>query len=332
MDDTLYLVGEACDLLSQQSPSQDPPYRCIYLEPPYRSGRDYKLNDSDPTAAFTDRMSVEEYRKWLDRLVGLCRSRLATNGTLWFHIASEYSMVPEQILSTHFPTIEKVFWKRSHGKNTVRHCMGSVMDILFRCAVSKTPIFHPQWVPLDGYYFEHSYRNRDAKGLYALGSLRSDRTRSGHKYEFVLQDTKKGSVIKYTAPNGWKISLEEMTRLRDEDRLHTVAPTSTRAANLYKKLYKDECKGKPLSNLWDDISYITRSQKDPRLYPTQKPVALLQRILAISTDPGDHVLDPTAGSGTTGIAAASMGRKCTMMDISASAQAIYETRKQSCHN
>ena len=117
-----------------------------------------------------------------------------------------------------------------------------------------------------------------------------------------------------------------MLRLISEKRIHFVPPTDKKEGNLYKKLYKAECKGKPLSNLWDDISYITRTQQDPRLYPTQKPLKLLQRILAISTNEGDAVLDPTAGGGTTGVAAKSMGRACTMLDINEEGKKIYEKR------
>ena len=117
-----------------------------------------------------------------------------------------------------------------------------------------------------------------------------------------------------------------MERLISEKRIHFVVPTDKREGNLYKKLYKSECKGKPLSNLWDDISYITRTQQDPRTYPTQKPLKLLQRIISISTNKGDLVLDPTAGSGTTGVACKTLGRNCCLIDINPDAKKIFEKR------
>jgi len=297
-------------------------YQCIYLDPPYASGRDYKFAEADDSAAFTDKFSPELYKKWLTSLIRLCRARLTKDGTLWFHIAAEYSFIPEEVLSAEFKTVEKIFWKKSHGKNTVKNKMGSVIDILFRC-YTATPIFNIQYVPLDAYYFEHSYKNKDDHGLYALGSLRFDKTRCGNKYEIVH------GGITYTSPYGWKVKREEMERLIEENRIHFVVPKDGRAGNLYKKLYKDECKGKPLSNLWDDISYITRSQTDPRTYPTQKPVKLLQRILELSTNKDDWVLDPTAGSGTTGIAASLLGRKCRMIDMNADAKKIFDLRNSS---
>jgi DNA modification methylase len=310
-----YTVANAFETLDKDTRL----YRCIYLDPPYASGRDYKFADADKVAVFTDKFTPDHYKEWLSRLVSLCKKRLTKDGTLWFHIAAEYSFVPEQVLVSEFKEVEKIFWKKSHGKNTVKNKMGAVIDILFRC-YSSTPVFHLQYVPLDAHYFEMSYRNKDEKGLYALGSLRFDKTRSGNLYDI----THDGVV--YKAPYGWKVKKEEMERLLAEKRIHFVKPTEKREANLYKKLYKTECKGKPLSNLWDDISYITRTQEDPRTYPTQKPLKLLERILAISTNEGDWVLDPTAGSGTTGIAAHRLQRNCAMIDLNEDGKTIFTKR------
>jgi DNA modification methylase len=157
-----------------------------------------------------------------------------------------------------------------------------------------------------------------------LGSLRADRTRSGNDYAIEHEG------VTYKAPNGWKIKKEEMERLMGEDLIHYVTPTEKRVGNLYKKLYKTECKGKPLSNFWDDISYITRTKQDPRTYPTQKPIKLLQRIISMSTNKGDMVLDPTAGSGTTGVASYSLERNCRMIDINENAKGIFVDRMLGC--
>jgi hypothetical protein len=196
-------------------------YRCIYLDPPYASGRDYKFAEADDSAAFTDKFTPDIYKKWLSSLIHLCKARLSKDGTLWFHIAAEYSFIPEEVLSAEFKTVEKIFWKKSHGKNTVKNKMGSVIDILFRC-YNSTPVFNIQYVPLDPYYFENSYKNKDERGLYALGSLRFDKTRSGNKYEILH------GGITYTSPYGWKVKREEMDRLIAENRIHFVIPNDKR--------------------------------------------------------------------------------------------------------
>ena len=95
---------------------------------------------------------------------------------------------------------------------------------------------------------------------------------------------------------------------------------------LYKKLYKHETKGKPLSNLWDDIAYITRTTKDERLYPTQKPFDLLKRLIEMCSNEDDWVLDPVGGSGTTGAAAISINRHVTLIDISKESEKIIRKR------
>lgn len=310
-----YIAGDALEELKKSTQT----YQCIYLDPPYSSGRDYKYSETDIEIAFTDKFTQEGYMTWLTELVSLCKSRLARNGTLWFHISAEYSFTAEQVLLGEFREIEKIFWKKSHGKNTVKNKMGAVIDIIFRC-YNSPPIFNLQYVPLNEYYFENSYRNKDERGLYALGSLRFDKTRSGNNYEIVHED------VTYSAPHGWKVKKPEMEKLISENRIHFVRPTTKRQGNLYKKLYKSECKGKPLSNLWDDISYITRTQKDPRMYPTQKPLKLLQRIISISSNEGDWVLDPTAGSGTTGVACEFLKRNYTMIDINTNGKDIFENR------
>ena len=109
----------------------------------------------------------------------------------------------------------------------------------------------------------------------------------------------------------------------EENRIHFP---KKEGATLYKKLYKDEVKGVPLSDMWTDIHYITRTDQDKRYYPTQKPFKLLRRIIAIASDPGDWVLDPCAGSGTTGAAALSLGRHAYMVDVNPEAEPIIKER------
>ena len=96
-------------------------------------------------------------------------------------------------------------------------------------------------------------------------------------------------------------------------------------SNLYKKLYKDESPGKPCMNLWDDIYSITQG-KEKRLYPTAKPVQLLERIIKMTTNEGDMILDPMSGSGTTGEACKNLNRKCILIDKNEEAIEIIKLR------
>lgn len=311
-------LGDSLDVL----PQLERKYRTIYLDPPFNSNRDYTYSALGERFGFLDTWEEGEYERWLDRLIGICKTKLLPDGTLFFHISAELSLAPHLILQKHFKKVEPIFWKKAHGKNTVKNKLGAVIDIIYK-ATDNGSKFNLLHVPLDEYYFEHSYRNKDTHGLYALGSIKHDKTRSGHMY-IIERDG-----ITYRAPHGWKIPRERLAALMREDRIHFAKPKKgTKEGMLYKKLYKHETKGKPLSNLWDDIHYITRTTQDERLYPTQKPATLLKRIIELSSDPGDWVLDPVAGSGTTGAAAMSSGRNVTLIDVNHEAIKVMRKRLQ----
>jgi DNA modification methylase len=308
-------LGDALEVL----PTLDKKYTVIYLDPPFNSNRNYSFS-AQGDFGFIDRWPKGTYESWLDQLLAHCKARLAKDGTLFFHISAELSLIPHRILTAHFSKVEPIFWKKAHGKNTVKNKLGAVVDIIFKASNngSKFNLLH---VPLNEYYFENSYRNKDKVGLYALGSIKHDKTRKGHMYRY-----ERNEVI-YEAPYGWKITKAKLMELMEQDRIHFTKPKpGTNRAMLYKKLYKHESRGKPLSNLWDDIAYITRTTKDERLYPTQKPADLLKRIIQLSSDEGDWVLDPVAGSGTTGAAALALGRYATLIDINKEAEKIIKKR------
>lgn len=295
-------------------------YTVIYLDPPFNSNRHYSYSAQHEDFGFRDRWGEGEYESWLDKLLVACKERLTPDGSLFFHISAELSLTPHVILQKHFKKVEPIFWKKAHGKNTVKNKLGAVMDIVFKASNNGSK-FNLLYVPLDEYYFENSYRNKDEVGYYALGSIKHDKTRSGHFYRF-----EKDNII-YEAPYGWKISREKLDLLLKQNRIHFARPKpGTNRAMLYKKLYKHETKGKPLSNLWDDIAYITRTTKDGRLYPTQKPFELLKRLIQLASNENDWVLDPVAGSGTTGAAAFSLNRPVTLIDTSTDAERIIRKR------
>tara|TARA_B100000963_G_scaffold341425_1_gene341106 strand:- start:2627 stop:3019 length:393 start_codon:yes stop_codon:yes gene_type:complete len=109
------------------------------------------------------------------------------------------------------------------------------------------------------------------------------------------------------------MSEEDLQSLIDDDRIHF--PKNKKNANPYKKIYAHESKGKPSTDYWDDLHSIAMGSEE-RVYPTQKPVALMKRIIEMSTDAGDTILDPVAGAGTTGVAASLLDRNYIMFDIS----------------
>ena len=108
----------------------------------------------------------------------------------------------------------------------------------------------------------------------------------------------------------WRVPLETMERLDAEGRLHI-----TKRGGIRRKRYLDESEGRPLQQLWADINPINSQAKERTGFPTQKPLALYERIIKASSNPGDMVLDPFCGCATTPVAAERQGREWVGMDI-----------------
>ena len=113
-------------------------------------------------------------------------------------------------------------------------------------------------------------------------------------------------------PNGWTVSLERMKQLDSEGRLHFPKSKNGR---IRLKRFLDEMPGVPVGNIWDDIGPIQAQARERVGYPTQKPLALYERIIKASSNEGDIVLDPFCGCATTPIAAERLGRQWIGMDI-----------------
>lgn len=281
----------------------DESVRVIYLDPPFNSDRDYVLS-VDKATGFTDIWADDVYKTFITNVIDACYQKLAKNGTLYFHISADCMYVPETILRTKFKYVQPIFWKKCRSKNNVISKLGATIDIIFKCTKQKNVIFHVVTQPKDAAYLSQSFKNKDDVGNYALGHLITEPTKRGHMYSFTVGDRV------FNPPTGWRIKQEELTALRTQNRLHV--PKSVHA-KLYKKIYLHENPGKPCTDLWDDIHSIGQGGEG-RKYPTAKPQKLLERIIAISSDIGDLVLDPMCGSGTTGAAAAVLGRRCILMD------------------
>jgi hypothetical protein len=113
-----------------------------------------------------------------------------------------------------------------------------------------------------------------------------------------------------------------MQKLYEEGRIYQSKP----GAVPRRKMYLDESKGVPLQDIWTDIVPVQGAATENENYPTQKPIALLKRIIEVATDPGDIVFDCFMGSGTTQAVAMSMGRRFLGADINLGAIQITTRR------
>jgi len=287
----------------------------IYLDPPFNSNHNYVL-EVGSDIGFADKWTDEAYEAFIESVITECTRCLAKDGSLFFHISADQMFIPQTVLRKHFKFVRPIFWKRCRSKNNVKKTLGSAIDVLFWCYHSEKRKFAMVFQPRDQYYVEHSFKNKDDRGNYSFGHLVPDRTRTGHVYPFTINGRT------FAPERGWRFPLNELQALADDNRLHV--PTGKKA-NLYKKIYLNEGEGKPCMDLWDDIASIAQGTEE-RKYPTAKPVKLLERIIAMTTSEGDTVLDPMAGSGTTGEACRNLKRKAILIDLNPQAIAIMQER------
>ncbi|HOU12660.1 MAG TPA: DNA methyltransferase [Anaerolineae bacterium] len=240
------------------------------------------------------------------RLVELHRV-LKPTGSLYLHCDPTASHYLKIVLDTIFGPLNyrnEITWKRTSSHNDARRKYADVSDVLYFYTKSDAYTFNVQYAAYSEKYITDFYRHVDEKGRrYRLDNLRSPNPRPNLTYDY------KGYK---PHPNGWAVSLEKMEKLDAEGRLYFPKKKDGR---IQLKRFLDEMPGVPVSNVWDDIQPIGAQAAERLGYPTQKPVALLERIIAASSNPGDLVLDPFCGCGTTIAAAEKLGRRWIGIDI-----------------
>lgn len=251
------------------------------------------------------------------RLVELHRVLKAT-GSLYLHCDPTASHYLKLVLDAVFgPTNyrSQIIWKRTTAHNDAKRTFGDITDDIFFYSKGDNYVFNPQYRPYAEEYVDRHYRHRDNDGRrYTIDNLRSPNPRPNLTYEY------KGYK---PHSNGWTVSRERMEKLDAEGRLWF--PESIDGRIRIKK-YLDEMPGLIAPNLWDDISPIGAQAQERLGYPTQKPLALLERIIAASSNPGDVVLDPFCGCGTAVDAAQKLGRNWIGIDVTHLAIGLIEKR------
>jgi len=293
----------------------------IYLDPPFNSDRNYVMS-TDSAIGFGDKWTDETYEQFLELVVASLKRVLKDDGTLYFHISAVCMFIPEKVLRRHFPVVTPIFWKKCRSKNNVKNKLGATIDIIFKCNKKEKHKFNVVLQEKDATYLKNSFKNSDERGNYSLGHVVTEKTKKGYMYSFSV------AGFTFNPASGWRIKEPELVKLRDENRLHLP---KKEGGNLYKKIYLTENPGKPCTDLWDDIHSISQGSEG-RKYPTAKPVKLLERLIEISTDVGDLVLDPMCGSGTTGSACVNTGRVCLLNDANRDIIPIVHSRFQSDPN
>lgn len=312
----------------------------IYIDPPFDSGADYvrqislrgpkgttKIDGESYSLGeqvqYTDIWANDNYLQFMFERLMLLRELLTEDGSLYVHCDSRKNHHLRCLMDEVFGTssmVGEIVWQRSDSHNDATY-YGVVHDTLIAYSKSDAPKFNRIFLPISQRTADNWYRHvEEGTGRrYNLGNLVSPHPRPNLMYEW-----------KGVAPPamGWRCSKERMAELDGQGLLVVVGNGDNKTLKV--KQYLDESKGRLLSTWWDDISqlrgYGTGTEKTD--YPTQKPEALLERIVKASSNPGDLVLDCFIGSGTTAAAAQKLGRRWIGCDINKGAIQTTSRRLQ----
>ena len=320
----------------------------IYLDPPFNSNRDYEapiggeaagaafkdtwtLSDIDeawhgeiadkepPVYAIIDAAGLSHGKSMKSYLIMMAvrllemRRILKDTGSIYLHCDPTASHYLKTLLDTLFGPANyrnEISWRRSNPKSLTKINFPNCRDIILRYSKSEKYIFNQVFGTHDPEYVRKTYRHKDPDGRrYTLMPLLNPNTnRPNLTYEFL-------GVTRV-----WRWTKERMQKAYEEGLIVQVKPNS---APRYKK-YLDESKGKTVTNDWGDIEQASR--KETVGYPTQKPLALLDRIILSSSNPGDIILDPFCGCATACVAAEKRGRQWMGIDLSPLAAKLVKAR------
>ena len=255
------------------------------------------------------------------RLVELHRV-LKSTGSLYLHCDPTASHYLKLILDTIFGGENyrnEIVWKRTSAHNDAKR-FGKIHDVLFYYSKdAKTVFFEPVYVEYSEEYLRSEFQEDDDGRYYKLEDLTAP-YRGGEGGRFVFHGRLPGPT------RMWSKNEAAMEELWQQGRIKVGKDGKPLLRGL--KMYLDEKKGMPVQDWWDDILRVGNTAKERLGYPTQKPEALLERIIRASSNEGDVVLDPFCGCGTAIAAAHKLGRKWIGIDITHLSIALQKYRLQ----
>jgi site-specific DNA-methyltransferase (adenine-specific) len=249
---------------------------------------------------------------------------LKPTGSLYLHCDPTASHYLKLLLDGVFGADKfrnEITWKRTTTHSDSK-TWSRVSDIILFYTKGKTFSWHTPREAHSDAYIASKYRNDDAdgRGPYHLDNMTSPNPRPNMMYEW--------NGFPYP-PMGWRYQRDTMQRLHDEGRIWYPTDKAgildpTRRPRL--KRYLNEMEGGVMGSIWSDIPPLNSQAQERLGYPTQKPLALLERIIAASSNEGDVVLDPFCGCGTAVHAAQKLGRRWLGIDVTHLAVGLIEKR------
>jgi len=350
-------TGDNLDILrGMNSASVD----LVYLDPPFNSNRDYAapvgsqaagaafkdtwtlsdldtawtgyIADEHPTVAYLLSGATMAHSRGMQSYLTMMAVRLLEmhrvlkpTGSIYLHCDPTASHYLKLLLDAIFGADQfrnEIIWQRTESHNTADR-YGNIADLLLYFGNGERPTWNGGTHTHgngSGYSAAQlrRFRHDDGDGrLYRLDDLTAPRPNSDSgKFEW------RGTFP--SAGRGWGYRREQLEAWWIEGRIRAKRDGSPRMDGL--KVYLDEAPGQRLQNIWTDIGRIPNTSRERTGYPTQKPLALLERIIKASTNPGDMVLDPFAGCATACVAAEKLDRCWVGIDLSPKAVELVNER------
>ena len=319
----------------------------IYLDPPFNSNKDYAapVGSAAAGAAFKDTWSLSDldvawmgliaderpavanllhtarltHGKGMQSYLTMMAVRLLemhrvlkVTGSIYLHCDDTATHYLKLLMDAVFGAGQfrnSIVWKRFNFHSDAKR-FGRVSDALLFYSKTDAYTFNRPRVSFSKAYIDAKFTHQDYDGRqFRLSDLNPPSGR-GPVYEY------------HGVTKAWRMTKEKMLALEAEGRIYSESTIPQ------LKRYLDELDGQAVHNIWDDIPSINPMAKERIGYPTQKPLALLERIINASSDPGDVVLDPFCGCATACVAADRLSRKWVGIDISPKAAELVNMRLQ----
>ncbi|MBF6613330.1 MAG: site-specific DNA-methyltransferase, partial [Chloroflexi bacterium] len=313
----------------------------IYIDPPFATGADFSYTvtipadsssppphttlDSGDTTFLKEPSIIEQkayrdtwgrgldgYLQWFYETVVLLHELLSDDGSIFVHcdwrVNSQIRLILNEVFSSEY-CLNEVTWLRSSSGKTTSKSFPRDTDTILYYSKSPSYIFNAVFQPLsDKTIAMYDKDDHDGRGLYRYYPMQKTGGPGPETtYDYVDDN---GKIWKCPA-KGWRMKYEKIKALENDDRLVLTGNT------LQEKAYwnERENEGKIASNLWNDIPNLQGSSNQMLGYPTQKPEALLERIIRASSNENDLILDCFAGSGTTAAVAEKLNRRWITADL-----------------
>ncbi len=276
---------------------------------------------------------LDSYLQWLYETIVLSHELLHETGSLYVHLDWHVGHYAKTVLDEIFGPdrfVNEIIWKRQTAKHGAFGGLGQygrIHEVILFYTKSENRVWNQQHTAYDAEYVEGFYKFVEPKTSrrYQLGDLTAAETRKGDSGGPIKI---RGELISPPPGRHWAVGLkpgetvqQAVDRLLKEGRIWYERGKMPRCVR-----YLDEMPGVALQDVWTDIRPVAAQGGERMDYATQKPEALLERIIKASSNPGDLVLDIFSGSGTTAAVAEKQGRRWITGDLGRFA--IHTTRKR----